>query len=213
MLVTTKSKIFVVDDDVVLLTVMEELLKEEYEVSLAKSGAQAIRFLEKGGSPDLILLDIEMPGMDGFETLLTLRSCEAGSKIPVIYLTGIAGSDSEAHGLRLGAVDYIRKPVTKEVLLARLALHLDNACKQRQLELMETQQLDTDGVQPSKLLHMKEQLSHTEFAVALLVARGHTNDEIGKQLNYSPAYVKKVVSRLFDRLDIDKRSAVKRFFY
>ena len=208
-----KGKIFVVDDDIGLLTVIEELLREEYEVSLAKSGAQAVRFLEKGGSPDLLLLDIEMPGMDGFETLITLRSSEVGSEIPVIYLTGITDADSEARGLRLGAVDYIRKPVTKEVLLARLALHLDNACKRRQLKLVETQQFDTGGVQPSKLLHMQERLSQTEFAVALLVARGHTNDEIGKQLSYSPAYVKKVVSRLFDRLDIDKRSAVKGFFY
>jgi len=83
--VTPKSKIFVVDDDIGLLTVIEELLREEYEVSLAKSGAQAVRFLEKGGLPDLILLDIEMSGMDGFETLLTLRSSEAGSEIPVIY--------------------------------------------------------------------------------------------------------------------------------
>ncbi len=210
---TTKGEIFVVDDDIGLLTIIEELLREEYEVSLAKSGVQAVRFLEKGGSPDLILLDIEMPGMDGFETLLTLRSSEAGSEIPVIYLTGIIDADSEARGLRLGAVDYIRKPVTKEVLLARLDLHLDNARKRRQLKLVETQQLNVGGVQPSKLLHMQERLSQTEFAVALLVARGHTNDEIGKQLNYSPAYVKKVVSRLFDRLDIDKRSAIKGFFY
>ncbi|MDD4599508.1 Chemotaxis response regulator protein-glutamate methylesterase [bioreactor metagenome] len=210
---TPKRKIFVVDDNVASLAVVEELLREEYEVSLAKSGAQAVRFLEKGGSPDLILLDIDMPDMDGFETLLTLRATDAGHEISVIYLTGIIDAGSEARGLRMGAVDYIRKPVNKQVLLARLALHLENDDKRRQLKLVETQQLEVGGVQPAKLLHMKELLTHTEFAVALLVARGHTNYEIGKQLSYSPAYVKKVVSRLFDRLDIDKRSAVKEFFY
>lgn len=208
-----KRKIFVVDDDITLLKVMEELLQEMYEVSLAKSGTQAVRFLEKGGSPDLILLDIDMPGMDGFETLLMLRASDAGIELPVIYLTGITDAGSEAHGLRLGAVDYIRKPVNKEVLLARLALHLENADKRCQLKLVETQQIEAGGVQPAKMLHMKERLTQTEFAIALLVARGHTNEEIGKQLSYSPAYVKKVVSRLFDRLDIDKRSAIKGFFY
>ena len=113
-----------------------------------------------------------------------------------------------AYGLRLSAVDYIRNPVVKEVLLARLALHMDNADKRLQLKLLKEQQTGAGGVQPDKLLHMKEFLTKTEFSVALLVARGYTNDEIGKLLNYSAAYVKKVVSRVFDRLDIDKRGEV-----
>ncbi|HWR56588.1 MAG TPA: DNA-binding response regulator [Negativicutes bacterium] len=207
-----KSKIFVVDDDIMLLKVMEELLKEYYEVSLAKSGPQAIRFLEKGGNPDLILLDIDMPDMDGFETLLQLRAIGSGPEVPVVYLTGLVGPDNEIYGLRLGAVDYIRKPVVKEVLLARISLQLDNARSRRQLELLRDNQTGIGGLQPAKLLQMKQRLTNTEFAVATLVAQGYTNEEIGRLLNYSPAYIKKVVSRVFDRLDVGKRSEVKSFF-
>ncbi|MEM5770955.1 MAG: DNA-binding response regulator [Bacillota bacterium] len=207
-----KSKIFVVDDDIMLLKVMEELLKEYYEVSLAKSGPQAIRFLEKGGNPDLILLDIDMPDMDGFETLLQLRAIGSGTEVPVVYLTGLVGPDSEICGLRLGAVDYIRKPVVKEVLLARISLQLDNARSRRQLELLRDNQTGIGGLQPAKLLQMKQRLTNTEFAVATLVAQGYTNEEIGRLLNYSPAYIKKVVSRVFDRLDVGKRSEIKSFF-
>lgn len=207
-----KRKIFVVDDDILLLKVMEELLQEHYEVSLAKSGPQAVRFLERGGSPELILLDIDMPDMDGFETLLKLRALNAGRAVPVVYLSGLTGADSEAHALRLGAVDYIRKPVVKEVLLARIALHLDNAQKLRQLEFFKEQQIGKGGLQADKMLAMEQLLTKTEFTVAALVAQGYTNDEISRLLNYSPSYIKKVVSRLFDRLDISKRSEVKRFF-
>lgn len=207
-----KDRILVVDDDIILLKIAEELLKEHYEVSLAKSGRQAVRFLEKGGHPDLILLDIDMPDMDGFETLLKLRAVKAKTEVPVVYLTGLAGSGNEVQGLQLGAVDYIKKPVVKDVLLARIALRLTQAQSRRQLDVLRKNQGNIGGLQPDKLLQMEQRLTPTEFAVATLVAQGYTNEEIGRRLNYSPAYVKKVVSRVFDRLNIGKRSEVKRFF-
>jgi DNA-binding response OmpR family regulator len=210
--VNSKNKIFVVDDDITLLKVMEELLMEYYEVSLAKSGHQAVRFLEKGGQPDLILLDIDMPDMDGFETLLKLRAVKSETEVPVIYLTGLCNSDSEAYGLCLGAVDYIRKPVVRDVLLARISLNLTHAQNRRQLDMLKKNQAGIGGFQPDKLLQMKQRLTKTEFAVATLVAQGYTNEEVSRMLNYSPAYVKKVVSRVFDRLDIGKRSEIKPFF-
>lgn len=207
-----RSKILVVDDDIILLKIMEELLKEYYEVSLAKSGLQAIRFLKKNGNPDLILLDIDMPDMDGFETLLKMHAISSEMEVPVIYLTGITSSDSELRGLQLGAVDYIRKPIVKDVLLARISLHLSNACNRNQLRLLRENQTGIGGLQLEKLLTMKQQLTNTEFSVATLVAQGYTNKEIGRLLNYSPTYIKKVVSRVFDRLDISKRSEVRHFF-
>ena len=197
-----KDRILVVDDDIILLKIAEELLKEHYEVSLAKSGRQAVRFLEKGGRPDLILLDIDMPDMDGFETLLKLRAVKAKTEVPVVYLTGLAGSGNEVQGLQLGAVDYIKKPVVKDVLLARIALRLTQAQSRRQLDVLRKNQGNIGGLQPDKLLQMEQRLTPTEFAVATLVAQGYTNEEIGRRLNYSPAYVKKVVSRVFDRLNI-----------
>lgn len=207
-----KDRVLVVDDDLLFLKIAEELLKEHYAVSLANSGRQAVRFLEKGGHPDLILLDINMPDMDGFETLLQLRTVKSGTKVPVIYLTGLVDPDNEVHGFQLGAVDYIKKPVVKDVLLARIFLRLTQAKSRHQLDVLEKNQGNIGGLRPDKLLQMEQRLTQTEFAVATLVAQGYTNEEIGRMLNYSPAYVKKVVSRVFDRLDIGKRSEVKRFF-
>lgn len=206
------NHLLVVDDDILFLKIMEEMLKEHYAVSLAKSGRQAVRFLEKGKWPDLILLDIDMPEMDGFETLLNLRGLSLDKKTPVIYLTGVDRTDSEAYGLRLGAVDYIRKPVVKDVLLARIAIQLSHERSHRQLAVLLNKQVKADGVQPESLLQMEQVLTQTEFSVAMLVAQGYTNEEVGRTLNYSPAYVKKVVSRIFARLDINNRREIKRFF-
>lgn len=207
-----RARIFVVDDDILLLKMTEEFLRDRYEVSLAKSGQQALRYLERGGRPDLILLDIDMPDMDGFETLLNLREVGPVSGVPVIYLTGVSDAESEIRGFSLGAVDYIRKPVVREVLLARIALRLEQAGDCRKLEILLEHEECVGGLHPDKLLQMEERLTKTEFAVATMVAQGYTNEEIGRSLNYSPAYIKKVVSRVFDRLDISKRSEVKRFF-
>ena len=208
----SSAKILVVDDDILLLKFIEELLKDLYEVSLAKSGRLALRYLEKGGLPDLILLDVDMPDMDGFETLLKLQGIEAGCKVPVIYLTGLSDAESEVRGLSLGAMDYIRKPVVRDVLRARIALRLEQAGTRRDLELLLSHQKDLGGLDPGRLLEMGQRLTRTEFSVATMLAQGYTNEEIGRTLNYSPSYVKKVVSRIFDRLDICKRSEVKGFF-
>jgi len=93
-----------------------------------------------------------MPDMDGFETLLKLRAVE--SEAPVVYLTGLSGADSEVRGLRLGAVDYIKKPVAKDVLLARISLHLAQAQSLYQLDVLKKTQGNTGGLQPDKLLQM-----------------------------------------------------------
>lgn len=207
-----KDRILVVDDDITLLKMAEEILKAHYMVSLAKSGRQAVRFLEKSGHPDLILLDIDMPDMDGFETLLKLRAVKSKTEVPVIYLTGLFDAGSEVRGLQLGAVDYIKKPVVKDVLLARISLRLTQAQNRRQLDVLKGNLENIGGLQPDKLLQMEQRLTQTEFAVATLVAQGYTNEEVSQMLNYSSTYVKKVVSRVFDRLEICKRSEVKRFF-
>lgn len=209
---SAKEKILAVDDDIAMLRLTEALLVEHYEVSLAKSGRQAVRFLEKAGCPDLILLDIDMPDMDGFETLLKIRESEKGGEIPIIYLTGLELAGCEARALTLGAVDFIRKPVEKDVLLARIALRLEQAKNRLELDVLRDNRESIGGLNPEKLLEMSQRLTKTEFAVAKLVAQGYTNEEISQQLSYSSAYVKKVVSRVFDRLDISRRSEVKRFF-
>ena len=117
-----KNSILIVDDDLILLKTAEEILSSIYTVSVAKSGKQAITLLKKGVVPDLILLDIAMPEMDGYTTLEKMKSIPNCQDIPVIFLTGFAESDYEVKGLKAGAVDYIVKPFVKEVLLARVEM-------------------------------------------------------------------------------------------
>ncbi len=127
--------ILLVDDNLVSLKQAQSLLADTYKVSMVKSGEQALAFLAKI-EPDLILLDIEMPGMDGYETIAAIRENEDWRKIPVIFLTGNIGNETEIKCFEAGAVDYITKPFSKEVALHRISLHLDLYAYRQQLEQM-----------------------------------------------------------------------------
>lgn len=125
--------ILLVDDNLTNLKQAASLLKDDYKVSLVKSGEQAIEFLEKF-SPDLILMDVEMPQMDGYETTRRIKSMPGVKRIPVIFLTGDHDIESEIKGFECGAVDYIRKPFLREIVLHRVALHLELYKYQQNLE-------------------------------------------------------------------------------
>jgi putative two-component system response regulator len=126
-------KILVVDDNLSSLKQIGAQLGESYDVSLAKSGALALQIC-MAEKPDLILLDIEMPDMDGFETLKRLRLNRYLGSIPVIFLTGNHDTDTEVRGLQSGARDFITKPVEKSILIHRIELHLRFSSYQAQLE-------------------------------------------------------------------------------
>ncbi|MGN0344564.1 MAG: HD domain-containing phosphohydrolase [Lachnospiraceae bacterium] len=112
--------IMVVDDDTSNLRMASHILTaEQMRVSCLKSGEDAIRFLEEN-RPDLILMDIHMPGMDGFDTLAAVRANEKIADIPVIFLTADDDSETETRGLKAGAMDFIKKPFVPEVLLLRV---------------------------------------------------------------------------------------------
>ncbi len=112
--------ILVVDDDTANLKMASRILStEKMRVSCLKSGEAAIKFLQEN-RPDLILLDIHMPGMDGFETIAAVRENEEISNIPVIFLTADDDSSAETRGLEAGAMDFIKKPFVPEVLLLRV---------------------------------------------------------------------------------------------
>ena len=112
--------ILVVDDDAANLRMASRILSaEEVRVSCLKSGEDALRFL-RDNRPDLILLDLHMPGMDGFETIAAIRENEGMADIPVIFLTADDDSSAETKGLAMGAMDFIKKPFVPEVLLLRV---------------------------------------------------------------------------------------------
>ncbi len=135
--------IFIVDDSEVNLTMAARVLDDEYRVVTLPSAMKMFSFLEKM-TPNLILLDVGMPGLSGFEAIKRLKSNPAHANIPVIFLTGLNDSASEAQGIELGAVDFITKPFSETVLRTRLKTHmgLDKLIKERTQQLSErTQQL------------------------------------------------------------------------
>jgi len=116
--------IFVVDDSDTNLSMAENALEDLYCVMTMPSAAKMFTLLDKV-TPDLILLDIEMPDMNGFQALQQLKSHDAYSGIPVIFLTGMTDVSTEVQGFELGAVDFIAKPFSAPVLLNRIKTHLD----------------------------------------------------------------------------------------
>ncbi|MDD5708493.1 MAG: hybrid sensor histidine kinase/response regulator, partial [Kiritimatiellae bacterium] len=119
-----KATILVVDDTPDNLALMGSLLKEDYKVKIANSGEKALRIAASDSPPDLILLDIMMPGMDGYEVCRRLKRDPKTVHIPVIFLTARAAVEDEKKGLELGAVDYITKPISPPIVMARVKNHL-----------------------------------------------------------------------------------------
>ncbi|MBR5897778.1 MAG: diguanylate cyclase [Lachnospiraceae bacterium] len=114
-----KKQILIVDDVTTNLKCLGEILKDNYSLSMAKSGEQAISMLSKV-KPNLVLLDVKMPGMDGYETFKEIKSIKGFEDIPIIFLTADTENESELKGLRLGACDFIRKPYEPEVMIGRI---------------------------------------------------------------------------------------------
>jgi putative two-component system response regulator len=127
------NKLLVIDDNLSLLKLMESQLGEKYDITLAKSGMLGLQICTRQ-RPDLILLDIEMPEMDGFKTMSLLKQNPYLSRIPVIFLSSHHDTAMEVRALKSGAQDFISKPVEKSILLHRIELHLGFSKYQSQLE-------------------------------------------------------------------------------
>ena len=122
----TKKTILVVDDTSDNLSLMSGLLKDQYRVKLANSGEKALKAVQGDNPPDLILLDIMMPGMSGYEVCQVLKADPASRPIPIIFLTAMTSMEDEQKGLELGAADYITKPISPPIVLARVKTQLEN---------------------------------------------------------------------------------------
>ena len=196
-----ENSILVIDDDLILLKTAEEILSEQYNVSVAKSGIQALNLLNKKVIPDLILLDIDMPQMDGYETLEEIKKIDGCELIPIIFLTGFSEMDYEVKGLKAGAVDYIVKSFAKEILMARVERHLERYQQRQSRKTVELSKYAQD---------IKKQLTPTEWKIALAVAEGKENKEIAESMHYSYGYVTNLVARIFSKLEIEKRLELKK---
>ena len=123
---TAKATILVVDDTPDNLTLMSALLKDTYKVKVANNGEKALKYVQGDSKPDLILLDIMMPGLSGYDVIKELKSNEDTKRIPVIFLTAMSSSDDEKIGLDMGAADYITKPISPPVVMSRVRTQLEN---------------------------------------------------------------------------------------
>src|SRR5262245_12031855 len=128
--------ILVVDDTPSNITVLMEILKADYRVLAATGGEQALKIARSDPAPDLILLDVMMPGMSGHEVCERLKADSVTRKIPVIFVTAMNQVEDEAKGFALGAVDYITKPVSPPIVKARVKTHLALYDQNRELERM-----------------------------------------------------------------------------
>lgn len=123
-MINTGGRILVVDDELVTIEVMAEVLAPVHDIIFATSGAEALD-LAATGKPDLILLDVMMPGMDGYEVCRHLKADSATIGIPVIFITALDSVEDEAKGLEIGAIDYVTKPISPAIVRARVHNHLE----------------------------------------------------------------------------------------
>jgi len=128
-----KNSLLVVDDDVSNLIELTQILQTEYKIFTAKDGSSALERAKKS-LPDLILLDIIMPDMNGFDVISKMKKDNATKNIPVIFITGISENDNESEGLSIGAVDYIRKPFDATIVTLRVRHQIQMVNLRRELE-------------------------------------------------------------------------------
>lgn len=119
-----RAKILIVDDSTTNLMLLGEILTPEYDVLVATSGEMALEIARNPEPPDLILMDVKMPGMDGYTACQILKEDNHTRNIPLIFITAMEGSQAETKGFELGAVDYITKPYSAPVVCARVKTHL-----------------------------------------------------------------------------------------
>lgn len=125
MAIDKKAKVLVVDDVAENAQVIVNTLKNEFNIVVATNGKKAVDIVNKNPDIDIILLDIMMPEMDGFEVCKILKSSNETKNIPIIFITALSDSSDEEKGLALGAVDYISKPINPIILKQRVKNHIE----------------------------------------------------------------------------------------
>ena len=138
--VPQRPKILLVDDTPDNLLLLSQMLKADYQIQLARDGAKALEIVTSDNAPDLVLLDIMMPDMDGFEVAKRMREHPTAESIPVIFVTAMTSVDARVKGMDLGAVDFITKPVDPELLKPRIRNFM------RYVEMRKDLQADYDGM-------------------------------------------------------------------
>lgn len=184
---SNKAVILVVDDVPTNVQALALLLKEDYAIKVATDGVRALELAAQDPIPDLILLDVQMPDMDGYDVLRLLRENSDTAHIPIIFVTGKDSAEEEEYGLELGAVDYITKPIRPSIVKARVKTHLMLKQQHDQLMAMATHDQLT-GVYNRHYLaddlskRMSQSKRHNEALSVIMVDIDHfknVNDTFG----------------------------------
>ena len=191
------ASILVVDDNPKFLA--DALPMYGYEVTVAEDGLEALKILGKESSHfDLILLDVMMPNMDGWDTLKAIRKNKETEFTPVIMLTAVSEDQKVVSGLKIGADDYIVKPFILPNLLARIEAVLRRSCWQKEAHIKTEKTLNKDV--------NIELLTPKEKEVLALVAKGASNQEIADKLCVRDVTVKTHLNSVFKKLKVTNRT-------
>lgn len=139
-----KNRVLIVDDEPGNIKILSNVLADDYVLSVATNGKQALE-ITRVQSPDIVLLDMVMPEMDGIEVCRAIKENPDTAEIPVIFVTSMSDSLNEERGLEAGAVDYISKPISPPIVKARVKIHIQNYHSKRFLEnLLSSQTTNLD---------------------------------------------------------------------
>jgi putative two-component system response regulator len=186
-----RATILVVDDVPENLEILGELLRDEYRVRVANSGTRALGAAAAQPPPDLILLDVMMPGMDGYAVIAELRKNPQTRNIPVIFVTAMDTAEDEERGLRLGAIDYITKPIKPAIALARIRTHIE-------LKRARDWLLNQNGALEAEVMRrLRENQLIQDIGICALANLAETRDqETGRHIRRTQAYVEVLAQKL-----------------
>ena len=191
MLDNTLNTLLIVDDSIENLTLLDALLRPYYQIRVATSGEKALRIAVSEPRPDLILLDVMMPGMDGYQVFEHLRGAAGTRDIPIIFVTAMDSAEAELRGLDAGAVDYITKPLVPAIVLARV---------RTQLELKQARDWLTNKntlLEAEVARRMLENELTQEVSIRALAHLAETRDpETGNHILRTQSYVHELALRL-----------------
>ncbi|MBL7002539.1 MAG: response regulator [Gammaproteobacteria bacterium] len=195
-----KPRLLVIDDEPFFLNLLTDALADKFQIALAKNGKQGLRRASGSIRPDLILLDVVMPEMDGYETCKALKENAITSEIPIIFLTAKCDIEDELKGFNLGAADYITKPISLPILMARVEIQL--AISERRIALEELVQQRTKEIEKTKdaIVYSMGEMAEArdkETGNHLLRTREYVG-LLAKQLAKHPNYESRLTERLIN---------------
>lgn len=205
------KRVLIVDDDITLQTALTRRLETQgFEVVNAMNATEALEFFQKK-APDVVVSDVLMPEMDGFEFCRQLRSTPSGQLVPFIFLSSLGAVESRIHGHTIGADDYLVKPFHPKELIAKIHGLLERLDKihgevDRLVESMRSQRSSEQDPEPLPLTPAEEK-------VFWEVIQGYTNKQIGERLFISPRTVQTHLSNILAKLELENRSQLIRYAF